>query len=59
VFADEFPELSCRARPVQGQTDGDTISIMHASRPVKIRVEGIDCPELCQALEGHKSQLFY
>jgi len=28
--------------------DGDTISVMKAGRAVKIRLEGIDCPELGQ-----------
>ena len=41
-----------------GVTDGDAISIMHGGRPVKIPLEDIDCPELGQALVGHKSQLF-
>lgn len=31
-----------------GVHDGDTISVMHAGRAVKIRLEGIDCPELGQ-----------
>ena len=31
-----------------GVSDGDTISVMHAGRAVKIRIEGIDCPELGQ-----------
>jgi endonuclease YncB( thermonuclease family) len=31
-----------------GITDGDTISVMKAGRGVKIRLEGIDCPELGQ-----------
>lgn len=31
-----------------GVADGDTISVMHAGRAVKIRLEGIDCPELGQ-----------
>ena len=28
-----------------GVTDGDTISVMHNGRAVKVRLEGIDCPE--------------
>jgi micrococcal nuclease len=28
-----------------GVTDGDTISVMHAGKAVKIRLDGIDCPE--------------
>jgi endonuclease YncB( thermonuclease family) len=31
-----------------GVSDGDTISVMKAGRAVKIRLEGIDCPELRQ-----------
>jgi len=31
-----------------GVHDGDTISVLKASRAVKIRLEGIDCPELGQ-----------
>ena len=28
-----------------GITDGDTISVMHSGKAVKIQLEGIDCPE--------------
>lgn len=28
-----------------GVTDGDTISVMRSGRAVKVRLEGIDCPE--------------
>ena len=31
-----------------GVSDGDTISVMHNGRANKIRLEGIDCPELGQ-----------
>ena len=31
-----------------GVTDGDTISVMHAGKAVKIRLEGIDSPEMGQ-----------
>lgn len=31
-----------------GVTDGDTIRVIHAGRAVKIRLEGIDCPEMGQ-----------
>ena len=31
-----------------GVHDGDTISVMKAGRAVRIRLEGIDCPELGQ-----------
>lgn len=31
-----------------GVSDGDTISVMKSGRAVKIRLEGIDCPEMGQ-----------
>lgn len=31
-----------------GVTDGDTIKVMHSGRAVKIRLGGIDCPEMGQ-----------
>jgi len=31
-----------------GVTDGDTISVMKEGRAVKVRLEGIDCPEAGQ-----------
>lgn len=37
-------------------TDGDTISLMHAGRAVKIHLEGIDCPELGQAFGTRAKQ---
>ena len=30
---------------VVGVADGDTISVMRGSRAVKVRLQGIDCPE--------------
>jgi endonuclease YncB( thermonuclease family) len=30
---------------VVGITDGDTISVLRAGRAVKVRLDGIDCPE--------------
>ena len=30
---------------VVGVTDGDTISVMRDGRAVRVRLEGIDCPE--------------
>lgn len=30
---------------VCGVADGDTISVLHEGRPIKIRLYGIDCPE--------------
>jgi endonuclease YncB( thermonuclease family) len=31
-----------------GVSDGDTITVMKAGRAIKVRLEGIDCPELGQ-----------
>jgi micrococcal nuclease len=40
-----------------GVTDGDTISVMKAGKAVKIRLEGIDCPEQGQDY-GTKAKQF-
>jgi micrococcal nuclease len=40
-----------------GISDGDTISVMRESAAAKIRVEGIDCPELGQAF-GNAAKRF-
>jgi endonuclease YncB( thermonuclease family) len=42
---------------VVGVHDGDTISVLVAKRAVKVRLEGIDCPELSQAY-GRVAKLF-
>jgi endonuclease YncB( thermonuclease family) len=46
-----------------GVTDGDTISVMRDGRAVKVRLEGIDCPESGQdfsnAAKKYKSALAY
>ncbi len=46
-----------------GVTDGDTISVMRDGRAVKVRLEGIDCPELGQdfsnAAKKYTSALAY
>ncbi len=46
-----------------GVTDGDTISVMHGGRAVKVRLEGIDCPESGQdfsnAAKKYTSALVY
>lgn len=42
---------------VVGVSDGDTISVMYQGRAVKVRLEGIDCPELSQAY-GRVAKLF-
>jgi micrococcal nuclease len=34
---------------VIGVTDGDTITVLRDKTPVKVRLEGIDCPEKKQA----------
>ena len=39
-----------------GVTDGDTISVMHSGRAVKIRLEGIDCPEAGQDIGTRAKQ---
>jgi endonuclease YncB( thermonuclease family) len=41
---------------VTGVADGDTISVMHASRPVTIRIQGIDCPEDGQDFSARAKQ---
>jgi micrococcal nuclease len=40
-----------------GVTDGDTISVMKAGKAIKIRLEGIDCPESGQDF-GAKAKQF-
>jgi micrococcal nuclease len=40
-----------------GIADGDTITVMHAGRPEKIRLYGIDCPEERQPF-GTRAKLF-
>jgi endonuclease YncB( thermonuclease family) len=40
-----------------GVSDGDTISVMKAGKAVKIRLEGIDCPELGQDF-GTRAKVF-
>ncbi len=40
-----------------GVHDGDTIRVMHKGREVKIRLEGIDCPELGQDF-GQNAKMF-
>jgi len=42
---------------VCGVADGDTISVLHEGRAVKIRLYGIDCPEKHQAF-GQKAKTF-
>lgn len=42
---------------VSGVADGDTISVLHEGRAVKIRLYGIDCPEKHQAF-GQKAKIF-
>jgi endonuclease YncB( thermonuclease family) len=40
-----------------GVSDGDTISVMKAGMAVKVRLEGIDCPELGQDF-GTRAKVF-
>jgi micrococcal nuclease len=35
--------------PVVSVLDGDTIEVLHNTRPERIRLSGIDCPEKGQA----------
>jgi len=44
------------AGEVVGVTDGDTISVMHAGRAEKIRLNGVDCPEMGQAFGNNAKQ---
>jgi endonuclease YncB( thermonuclease family) len=41
---------------VVGVSDGDTISVLRDGQPVKVRLDGIDCPELGQAFGGSAKQ---
>src|SRR5512139_3077908 len=50
-----------RARPtfsgeVVGVSDGDTISVLRDNQSVKVRLDGIDCPELGQAFGAAAKQ---
>jgi len=42
---------------VVGVSDGDTITVLRNSRPVKIRLDGIDCPESAQDF-GQRARQF-
>src|SRR5579875_1061128 len=42
---------------VIGVTDGDTITVLHAGYPERIRLAGIDCPEKRQAFGYRAKQL--
>jgi micrococcal nuclease len=41
---------------VVGVSDGDTITVLHNRQPVKVRLEGIDCPESRQAFGTRAKQ---
>ena len=41
--------------PVISVLDGDTIEVLHNTRPERIRLSGIDCPEKGQAF-GHRAK---
>ncbi len=40
-----------------GVSDGDTITVMHNGKGVRIRLHGIDCPEKRQAF-GNRAKQF-
>ncbi len=42
---------------VVGVSDGDTITVMHNGKGVRIRLHGIDCPEKRQAF-GNRAKQF-
>ncbi len=42
---------------VVGVADGDTITVLHSGKPVRIRLNGIDCPEKRQAF-GKRAKQF-
>jgi micrococcal nuclease len=42
---------------VVGVSDGDTITVLYGNRPLKVRLEGIDCPESGQAF-GAAAKLY-
>ena len=42
---------------VVGVSDGDTVTVLDHKTPVKVRLEGIDCPEKTQAF-GSRAKLF-
>ena len=44
--------------PVVSVLDGDTIEVLHHSRAVRIRLNGIDCPEKGQAY-GKRASLHH
>ena len=55
----------CHRRPnrepfdakVVGVSDGDTITVLHGTTPVKVRLNGIDCPEKRQPFGSRAKQL--
>ena len=48
-------DSSTSAPPVVSALDGDTIDVLHNQRPVRIRLNGIDCPEKGQAYGNNAS----
>src|SRR6185295_16100608 len=42
--------------PVVSVLDGDTIEVLHNTRPERIRLSGIDCPEKGQAFGNNAKQ---
>ncbi len=61
--AQDWQESASFTGKCVGVTDGDTISVMHDGRAVKVRLEGIDCPERGQdfsnAAKKYTSALVY
>jgi len=43
------PSVADFVGPVASVADGDTITVLHAGRPIRVRLEGIDAPEIKQA----------
>ena len=60
-----FAASGCRRRPnrepfqgkVVGISDGDTITVLDGTTRVKVRLNGIDCPERAQAFGARARQL--
>jgi hypothetical protein len=44
-----LPSTVAFTGPVVSVLDGDTIEVLHSNRPVRIRLNGIDCPKNGQA----------
>jgi micrococcal nuclease len=51
-----LPFLLAFTGKVVGVTDGDTVTVLHANKPERIRLHGIDCPEKGQAFGTRAKQ---